>query len=435
MGYTNKPTQMRRWICAAVVVFMACGRMSKPGAPETHHRPIEMHHSLHTPFDQSQVYWKFGGATVMTKAHARLTPASANNRGWLWNDYPLESDDWELEVSMRVSSEPHFGGDGFGIWVLSGDHDPMYHWEPDYLNGPVFGLREDFKGFGVIFDTYDNDGGRNNPSVFAVENYDGRLDYDHDNDFTGTMITNRDSVSHRCYSNYRNTKADVKVMVRFLKSTLHVYVHDNPREAAGEDYKFCFAVKIDFPGSFQERHLAFTGMTGQVADLVDITQISLRYIDDSDASIDDAALAHAEGHSVSTRQWMFWGLLLLLNASLLLWANRDLGYVTRLGSAQANVVYLCNELNSLVLAHMVVYISMCALLVLWMAWWPVLLNLPMLGYRVRAVATNSYFYDPAALSGGGKASRLSVPYSRQLYATVALYALNTLYSLVCLIRA
>jgi hypothetical protein len=47
---------------------------------------VEAHHSLHRPHDQSQVYWNFGGATVLTKKYIRITPSGQNRRGWLWND-------------------------------------------------------------------------------------------------------------------------------------------------------------------------------------------------------------------------------------------------------------------------------------------------------------------------------------------------------------
>src|SRR5256885_1557679 len=70
----------------------------KPGSPESRQQPMEPHHSLHHPFDQSVVYWKFGGSTVMTKNLIRLVPAAQSRSGWLWNDYPLESEDWEVET-------------------------------------------------------------------------------------------------------------------------------------------------------------------------------------------------------------------------------------------------------------------------------------------------------------------------------------------------
>jgi hypothetical protein len=46
--------------------------------------------------------------------------------------------------------------------------DPSFSGEPDALNGPIFGMKNEFKGFGVMFDVYDNDNRRNNPSVFVL---------------------------------------------------------------------------------------------------------------------------------------------------------------------------------------------------------------------------------------------------------------------------
>jgi len=45
---------------------------------------------------------------------------------------------------------------------------------------------QNFKGLGVCFDVYDNDGRRDNPSVFVLYNPEGNeTEYNHDNDFKG----------------------------------------------------------------------------------------------------------------------------------------------------------------------------------------------------------------------------------------------------------
>jgi hypothetical protein len=48
--------------------------------------PVESHHSLHAPLDKSQVYWNYGGSTVVSKNLIRLTPSTQDRRGWLWFD-------------------------------------------------------------------------------------------------------------------------------------------------------------------------------------------------------------------------------------------------------------------------------------------------------------------------------------------------------------
>merc|ERR1711879_763759 len=72
---------------------------------------------------------------------------------------------------------------------------------------------------------------------------------------------------------------------------LHVYV--NADGASGE-YTFCLAVNVDI--DTKESHsLAFTAMTGQVADIHQITQITTRYLDENDPIIDDWVMRRRGG--------------------------------------------------------------------------------------------------------------------------------------------
>ncbi len=63
----------------------------------TQYEPM-LQNSLHPPMDASQSYFTYGGSTVATKRQLRLTPATQDRRGFVWNEYPLESDDFEVEV-------------------------------------------------------------------------------------------------------------------------------------------------------------------------------------------------------------------------------------------------------------------------------------------------------------------------------------------------
>jgi hypothetical protein len=181
--------------------------------------------------------------------------------GWLWNDYPIESPNWEVEFELEVKSKPHFGGDGLAFWLLDGKQDPTYHSDVAYLSGDVFGLKRDFKGVGVVFDVYDNDGKRDNPSIFVLYNPDGApVTYNHDLDYKDGMykrVAAGPNSAYSCVANIRNTPTPTKVMVKFLHKILHVYVDTDD----GLGYKFCLAVAFDAP--FANHHIAFTAMTGQ----------------------------------------------------------------------------------------------------------------------------------------------------------------------------
>ena len=58
------------------------------------------------------MYWNFGGSTVMAKKYVRLMAAVQDRSGWLWNEYPLEQENWETHFVMEVFSTPHLGVSG-----------------------------------------------------------------------------------------------------------------------------------------------------------------------------------------------------------------------------------------------------------------------------------------------------------------------------------
>src|SRR5689334_12190799 len=49
------------WRMLLLVLVSLCTSLAAvlPGSPESHQNPLETHHSLHHPFDQSVVYWKY----------------------------------------------------------------------------------------------------------------------------------------------------------------------------------------------------------------------------------------------------------------------------------------------------------------------------------------------------------------------------------------
>jgi hypothetical protein len=84
------------------------------------------------------VYWKFGGASVLTNRAIRLTPATQDRRGWLWNDFQLEHDDWEVEFTMKVGTFayqlPEFL---FGCVITNGRCFAL-HWQSKIVLHVVF---------------------------------------------------------------------------------------------------------------------------------------------------------------------------------------------------------------------------------------------------------------------------------------------------------
>jgi len=425
------------WVTAVLAVSAGKTKKVELGSSESHHLPIEAHHSLSQPLDQAMVYWRFGGATVVTKNQIRLVPATQSRAGWLWNDFPIEKKDWEVELELNVFSKPHFGGDGFAFWILTKDLDPSFNFEPDYLNGPIFGMRDNFQGFGVMFDTYDNDAKRDNPAVFVIENYEGTFRADHDQDFTNSMISKHEGgFPFKCFANYRNTKENYKVLIRYQNGLLHVYVQETfVSKKPGSNYKLCLVVRPNVPETVRPNHFAMTAMTGSVADVVDVMYISTRYLDDTDAEVDDSALDQSSGYASSSSGKIFWLVIFGGGCLLVFWTVRDLLLMSRLKSSQTNPVYLASELNSSIPSHIAVHAILSIILLLSGSFLGFLFNLPVLAFRGYSYVNQTHLVDPAVLSGGGRGIQKGLTYQAKNTAMLAVYIICTIYYFVKFILA
>jgi len=323
-----------------LLMFFSSLSEEGPGTGGSHHLPVENHHSLYAPMDTALHYWRFGGSTVAGQNFIRLTPSSQSRSGWLLNDFDIRSKDWELEVAVSIRSDYYIGGDGFAFWVLdrtmlkdTGSNDVKA------LQGNVLGMREDFIGFGVAFDTYDNNGDRNNPSVSVLQNDGSKKEWDHDNDFEPDRV----KVAHNdfdtmCQLDYRNKQVAPRIMLRYQSGVLHVYTNQD-----GSEYKACLAVRLDV-STINTHSFAFTALTGAVADIHEIVSITVRYLNQDDPELDDWSLAR---QGTVTKRW--WTVLLhwLLCASVggyLGWTTYQ-DYTIFKTNITRNTALLCSKIN------------------------------------------------------------------------------------------
>lgn len=417
-------------LCCAVAAGAAPGKdkANSAATPDAHvpsARAVELHHSLEPPMDQSLVYWNFGGSSVMTRNKIRLTPAGQNRRGYLYNEYPVESSSWEVEFEVLCHSRPHFGGDGFGFWMLHGNQDPTFQADPEYLTGSVFGLREDFTGVGVVFDIYDNDGRRDNPSVFVLVNNGAATTYNHDNDYADDMykrVAPGANSAYSCVGNVRNTAAPVKVMVKFLHNILHVYLDTDD----GLGYKFCLAVEFDEP--FENHHIAFTGHTGQVADAVDIVRVGTKYLSEAMTDPDDERLARP-ALSGSSLHGIYWGVVAIVGIGLLGVSAHE-AYTFRVMEAQEiDPMLVCREINGSLMRHYAAHAGLAALLLLGFQFRALLLSLPFLAWRGVQLSRRTLRLNAVELDkdkSHGSARRL-LSFSGRLYLTTVAYFFTACY--------
>jgi len=422
-------------LLVALLAGVAVCVTAQPSLVSTKYEP-ESHHSLRAPLDKSQVYWNFGGSTVVTKDIIRLTPSTQDRRGWLWNEYPLESTNWEVEFKIEIFSKPHFGGDGFGFWVLAGEQDPSFSQSADALMGPLFGLRSDFKGFGVVIDVYDNDQRRNNPAVFVLTNPSGKpTSYNHDNDYEDDMVkTLPDNTAgtgasgngaYKCVADIRNTGKVTKMLVKFLHRNVHVYIDTNE----GLGYKFCLAVKLD--EEFKDHHFAFTAATGQVADNHDLLEITTRYLKQSDRGFDDSTLDALSAYGSHQSSWyaLYWLIQMALSGAVLAAAAYSLHQFHTLMHARIDLVQICMRLNPYVLPHYVGHALLTIFLLLGGCYWAALIHAPLLAWRAYEFYKKNFLFSPANIgpskghAGNQKMVYIKLGGASVLYACTMLWAM------------
>lgn len=338
------------WLAATSVHGIYQG---SPGDEATHHLPVENHHSLFKPMDAALHYWSFGGATVAAQGFLRLTPASQSRTGWLYNDYTLRSNDWEMQLMLNIRSDYHIGGDGMAIWCLNRTLRDNAADDPNWMMGGVSGMREDFAGFGIILDTYDNDANRKNPAILVIRSNGDKRNWAHDQDFEPDRVTEglSDGISDgkqlptTCTLEYRN-RPQLLMMLRYQNGVLHVYT-DNENDGTGEqkpDYKLCLAVRLDIKTS-DTHNIGFTAHTGQIADIHDIQSIVMRYLDTDDPELDDWSLKRQS--SLASRPWLstvYWVLTTLFGAYLFYLTVQE--YLAYRNNVDGNTALLCLKVNN-----------------------------------------------------------------------------------------
>eukprot|EP00732_Lithocolla_globosa_P001007 Lithocolla_globosa_v1_NODE_423_length_4101_cov_40.764459.p1 type:complete len:357 gc:universal NODE_423_length_4101_cov_40.764459:2466-3536(+) len=237
----------------SLIAFLGTILISAGARQESYDRT----HSLHIPFidaDLNNRFFDFGGSTVVsTNKHVRLTPDRQSKRGNLWSKKPLDFNDWSIEFEFQVHGQgSKVYGDGFAFW---------YTKERAEL-GPVFGNMDEFTGLGIFFDTYQNvkhpDYGF--PYVSAMIG-DGNTPYSHDDDNERNQLAG-------CEASFRGGEHVMKAKLRYVGSQLELLL-DVDKEG---EYQQCFLLDdVQLPRGY---YVGFSAMTGDVADVHDITKVT-----------------------------------------------------------------------------------------------------------------------------------------------------------------
>jgi len=191
------------------------------------------------------------GSAVVTESYVRLTPAEAGHEGAIWSTNKMPFKEWEMELQFKVSGARYLGGDGFALWFT----------EQSEQFGTTFGNTENFVGVGVILDTYDNDGKRDNPSISAITS-SGTTKFDHDSDGRDQRLPGA-----MCKINFRNSRNPVSLKLTYQDGALKVWYDLRSKGS----YTECFSAQVAFPDNY---FVGISAHTGQVADNHDIFSVN-----------------------------------------------------------------------------------------------------------------------------------------------------------------
>eukprot|EP00297_Palpitomonas_bilix_P003235 CAMPEP_0113880094 /NCGR_PEP_ID=MMETSP0780_2-20120614/7598_1 /TAXON_ID=652834 /ORGANISM="Palpitomonas bilix" /LENGTH=571 /DNA_ID=CAMNT_0000866739 /DNA_START=67 /DNA_END=1781 /DNA_ORIENTATION=- /assembly_acc=CAM_ASM_000599 len=222
---------------------------------------LVLKHSLKGPYksDDDLGQWSVADSTTLKDEYIRLTHDEKSKVGWLFNDVPLFSKTFAVDIQFKVTGKRYVGGDGFVFWIL----------KTPKKAGRTFGHDDLFEGLGIFFDSYDNDGARNNPAVVGMFNAEGEaLPYDHDNDGKKSMLPGA-----TCRFNFRNTKEAAVVRVVVLPDgKLEVFT-----STKGASFQKCFSSEgVVLPPGY---YIGFSAATGDVADNHDIYSVNFYSLD------------------------------------------------------------------------------------------------------------------------------------------------------------
>ncbi|XP_029941271.1 protein ERGIC-53 [Salarias fasciatus] len=233
----------------------SAGGSDPEGAP---HRRFEYKYSFKGPHlsqpDGSIPFWIHTGNAIPSSDQVRVAPSLRSQKGSVWTKNRINFKHWEAEVTFRVSGRGRMGADGLAVWFTT----------TQGLDGPVYGAADQWNGVGIFFDSFDNDGKKNNPAIIVVGN-NGKLVYDHQNDGTTQALGT-------CLRDFRNKPYPIRAKITYYKQTLTVMIN-NGFTPDKNDYEFC--TKVDNMIVPLQGFFGISAATGGLADDHDVLSFLL----------------------------------------------------------------------------------------------------------------------------------------------------------------
>lgn len=378
--------------------------------------------------------------------------------GVVWNKFALHLDSWQIFLEVNVHNVNILGGDGFALWLLNENdikrppQTANKFSAKNVLLGDLYGIRRDFNGTGIIFDTYDNDNNGDNPLVFIINN-DGKQDI--------KMDVEMDFESHRrntnenkhlpippseCTLDYHNRES-VKLLIRYQNGFIHIYsdlehksklgkgisdIISNVRNAKGFPFAnggilnaldfgfggifrnlfendgslekhhtphFCLAKEIDLRSSQNSRnkyHIVLSANTGEIADNHDIRILETKYLHNSKKyAINDQELFPVGKRLRNQSSWIlvFWIIICVLSLMLFLENVSEIILFNKLYYKQMPISQCISQINDGILISYCLSAIQYSLLICFFHWKTIFISAPLVIIRIYKYMTNNILLD------------------------------------------
>ncbi|ETV95212.1 hypothetical protein H310_11133 [Aphanomyces invadans] len=236
--------------------------------------------------------WIHGGSTEVKKNFIRLTPDRQDKKGYIWNNQVIGRDSFATVLTFRISGQgKKWFGDGIGLWLTSSQN---------YVYGDNHGFDSDFRGVGIIIDTFNNPDHKGGHKDVSVQINDGSKTLQQLNDETkvGCDAALR---YHEESAAFNAAHSASRIKVKVVGQILSIEV-DEKNTAA---WKQCYETTLPFSADWlRTSTLGITGATGGVADNHDVLRLAT-YEDPMDKDIDEADSATLlQNLSKDYRKWL-----------------------------------------------------------------------------------------------------------------------------------
>ncbi|KAJ6240899.1 vesicular mannose-binding lectin [Anaeramoeba flamelloides] len=209
-------------------------------------------HSFGPPFLGSLRHYELGENALILSDSVSLTTNTRSQRGSLWGKVKNSFKSWEAEIHFKITGKARMGAEGFAFWYTKERLQP----------GPVFGNQNKFDGLGVFFDSFDNNGNKDNPFIQVMLG-NGKIEYEHSKDGSTTSLG-------QCPAKFRNTKGPAKVKIIYENDELTILTDFTDSGV----YQNCLVLQnVDLP---TENYFGFSAETGFLSDNHELIRFNLK---------------------------------------------------------------------------------------------------------------------------------------------------------------